>query len=42
MYWNMRTLLQALNGGQRWLEWHQDFLSQQNSRKQVELVMNTT
>ena len=31
--------VQALSGGQRWLEWHQDFLSQQSSRKQVEPVM---
>ena len=38
----MLLLLQALSGGQRWLEWHQDFLSQQNSRKQVEPIMKST
>ena len=38
----MSVALQALSGGRRWLEWHQDFSSQQNSRRKVELVINIT
>ena len=33
------ALLQALDGGKRWIQWHQQFLNQQGSHKKVPLCL---